>query len=130
MKANPDKCHFICNADDKVNLTVRNQEVFNSPCEKLLGVRVVSKLIFGAHTDSICKKVVLKLSTLARIAPYMDFNKKRLILKLTSHGILHYLWSADLSKNFNFIVSVFIFSQYFFQQILPGGQVWGYITIH
>ena len=45
-------------------------------------------------------------------------------LKLTSHGILHYLCSADLSKSFFLlIVSIFIFSQYFFQQILPGGKI-------
>ena len=36
-------------------------------------------------------------------------------LKLTSHVILHYLRSADLSKSFSeLIVSIFIFSQYFF----------------
>ena len=39
MKANPDKCLYICNTDDKVNLGVENHEVFNSPCEKRLGVR-------------------------------------------------------------------------------------------
>ena len=38
MKANPDKCHFICSTDDKVNITVENQKMCNSPCEKLLGV--------------------------------------------------------------------------------------------
>ena len=26
MKANPGKCHFICSADDKVNITVENQK--------------------------------------------------------------------------------------------------------
>ena len=35
---------------------------------------------------------------------------------LTSHGILHYLWSADLSKNFlQLMMPIFIFSQHFFQ---------------
>ena len=47
-------------------------------------------------------------------------------LKLTSHGILHYLCSADQSKSFSqLIVSIFIFSQYFF----PVGKVWGYLTL-
>ena len=27
MKANPDKCHFICSTDDKVNITVENQKM-------------------------------------------------------------------------------------------------------
>ena len=34
------------------------------------------------------------------------------MLKLTSHGILHYLCSADLSKSFSqLIISIFVFSQ-------------------
>ena len=39
-------------------------------------------------------------------------------LKLTSHGILHYQWLQGLSKCFSqLIMTIFIFSQYFFQQI-------------
>ena len=44
MKANPDKCYFICSTDDKVNITIENQKICNSPCEKLLSVRFDSKL--------------------------------------------------------------------------------------
>ena len=80
MKANPDKCHFICSTDDKVNITVENQKMCNSPCEKLLGVRFDSKLTFDAHINDICKKAGLKLNALARITPYMDLNKKKLLL--------------------------------------------------
>ena len=36
---------------------------------------------------------------------------------MTSHGILHYLCSADLSKSFSLlIVSIFVFSRYFFNR--------------
>ena len=40
-------------------------------------------------------------------------------LKLTSHGILHYLWSADLSKTLPFI-NIFStkFYQFFFQSMV------------
>ena len=45
--------------------------------------------------------------------------------KLTSHSILHYLWSADLWKNFDqLIMSIFIFSRYFF----PVENCW--VTTH
>ena len=80
MKANPGKCYFICSTDNKVNINVENQKLCNSPCEKLLGVRFDSKLIFDAHINDICKKAGLKLNALARITPYMDLNKKRLLL--------------------------------------------------
>ena len=39
MKANPDKYHFICSNNDKVNLIVENQIINNNKCEKLLGVK-------------------------------------------------------------------------------------------
>ena len=65
--SNPDKCHFICRADDKVNIIVENQKVCNSLCEKLLGVRFDYKFTFDAQPDEICQKASLKLSALARI---------------------------------------------------------------
>ena len=80
MKANTEKRHFICSADDKVNITVKNQKICDSLCEKLLGVRFDSKLKFDAHINDICKKASLKLNALARVTPYMDLNKKKLLL--------------------------------------------------
>ena len=85
MKADPDRCHFICSTDDKVNITVENQKICNSPCEKLLGVRFDSKLTFDAHINDICKKASLKLNALARITPYMNLNRKILLFKCVSH---------------------------------------------
>ena len=54
---------------------------------------------------------------IARIQ-FFSFGKHFSFLKLMSHGILHYLQSADLSKSFFQVMSI-IFSQYFLQQILP-----------
>ena len=51
-------------------------------------------------------------------------------MKLTSHGILHYLKPGDLSKCFTqLILPIFIFSWYFFQRILPDGKFWSYPTL-
>ena len=103
MKANPDKCHFICSTDDKVNITVENQKICNSPCEKLLGVRFDSKLTFDAHINDICKKAGLKLNALARITPYMDLNKKRLLLNaffMSQFNYCQLVWMChNLTKN-------------------------------
>ena len=81
-KINPDKCHFICSTNGKVNLIVENQMIDNSKCEKLLGVKFDYKLTFNAHIDDTCKKAGLKLNALSRIAPYKDFNKKRLLVNM------------------------------------------------
>ena len=41
MKANPDKCYFICSTNDKVNLIVQNQIIDKRKSEKLLGVNLI-----------------------------------------------------------------------------------------
>ena len=46
MKANPDKCHFICSANVKTSIMIENEQIENSNCEKLLGVFFDSKLTF------------------------------------------------------------------------------------
>ena len=84
--------------------------------------------------------VILRMDVpLIRKTPVGVFNKENqpdCFLNLKSNGILHCLWSADLSKSFSQLIEliftfpkqqflpIFIFSQYFFQQILPGGKMW------
>ena len=79
-KANPDKCHFICSSNEKLNIVIEDQTISNSNCEKLLGVLLDSKLTFKPHVDSICRKAGLKLNAISRIIPYMDFSKRRLLV--------------------------------------------------
>ena len=50
------------------------------------------------------KRHILKLMFLTLTVDELRHNIKLFfsdLLKLTSHGILHYLWSADLSKSFS-----------------------------
>ena len=63
-----------------------------------------------------------------------NFIQKFFFFKVNVHGILHYLWSADLSKSFSqLIMSIFIFSQHFLQQIfqekIVGSTYIAYIRI-
>ena len=47
-----------------------------------------------------------------------NFIQKTFFFKVNVHGMFHYLWSAGLSKSFSqLIMSIFIFSQHFLQQI-------------
>ena len=34
MKANPDKCHFICSSSVKTSIMVKNEQIRNSSCKK------------------------------------------------------------------------------------------------
>ena len=59
---------------------IENQQIYNSTCEKLLGVFFASKLAFQPHIDNICKRAAHKLNVISRITPYIDFNKRKLVV--------------------------------------------------
>ena len=46
MKANPDKGHFLCNANSEVSLTIETQKAKNSKFKKLLGIKIGVKIKF------------------------------------------------------------------------------------
>ena len=69
MKANPDKCHFLCNSNSEVSLTIEKQKIKNSKFEKLLGIKLDSNLNFNSHIHDICQKAGQKLNAISRITP-------------------------------------------------------------
>ena len=75
MKANKDKCHLIASRNEQVSMKLDNIEIENSNCERLLGVKIDSKLNFKEHLDGIIKKASRKINTLSRIAHYMNIGK-------------------------------------------------------
>ena len=55
MKANLDKCHFLCSSNIEVSLTIENRKIKNSKFKKLLGIKLDS-LNFNSHIYDICRK--------------------------------------------------------------------------
>ena len=80
MRANPDKCHFLCSSNSEVNLTIENQKIKSSKFEKLLVVKLDSKVNFNSLVHDICQKAGQKLNAISRITPYKDFAKRRLLV--------------------------------------------------
>ena len=80
MKANKDKCHLIVKGNKHVSMKLDNIEIENSNRERLLGVKIDSKLNFKEHLDGIIKEASRKYSALPRIAPYMNIEKRRLLM--------------------------------------------------
>ena len=80
MKANPDKCHFITSESKDLVINVENNQITNSKCEKLLGIKTDHRLTFTAHIDEICKKGGQKMNALSRVIPYMNITKLRSLL--------------------------------------------------
>ena len=47
----------------------------------LLDITIDCKLTFENHINNICKRGSQKLNALARVAPYMNIQKRRIIMK-------------------------------------------------
>ena len=79
MKANSDKGHLIMNCVEATTAVIDGLPINSSKTEVLLGITVDHELKFDDHVNRLCKKASLKLNALARIAPFMNVSKKRII---------------------------------------------------
>ena len=80
MKSNADKCHLLVSTNNAINIKIRNIDINNSTCKKLLGVRFDYKLTFDDHISEFCKKASRKIHALARVTPYINIAKKRILM--------------------------------------------------
>ena len=80
MQANADKCHVLISTDQKLHVNIGTLQIENSKCEKLLGVNIDSKLSFEKHLNIICGKARAKISALGRVAPFMNIEKRKMIM--------------------------------------------------
>ena len=56
------------------------RRVYNSQSKKLLGVTFDNKSKFEKHINTICQKANRKLNAHARITPYMELTKRRILM--------------------------------------------------
>ena len=104
MKANADKCHFLSNSNSEVSLTIETQKVKSSKFEKLLGIKLDSKLNFNSHIHGICQKAGQKLNAISRITPYLDLAKRRLLVNTFFYSQFNYcqlVWMCHNRTNNN-----------------------------
>ena len=96
MKASADKCHLLVTRDTDVTAKIGEFDVKNSR-EKLLGVKIDSKLSFENHVSSLCKKASQKLHALARVVNFMDLAKRKSLMK------------AFITSQFNYCPLIWMF---------------------
>ena len=77
MKAYISKCHLLVNKKDEVTIRIGDTEIKNSEYEKLLGIKVDTKLNFNEHLNDIISKANCKVNALSRVMPYMSISKKK-----------------------------------------------------
>ena len=64
MKANQDKYDLIVSKSENISMHIGPFEIKNTICEKLLGIKVDSRLNFNEHLDSMIKKTNRKINAL------------------------------------------------------------------
>ena len=80
-KLNTGKSHLLLSSSSRANTTIDNSYIESEDEQVLLGITIDSNLTFENHINSICKKASQELNALARIAPYMNIQKRRTIMK-------------------------------------------------
>ena len=80
FKGNPDKYHLLVSTNEKTKINIGEFSIENSDCEKLLGVMIDNKMTFDRHVCDMCKKANRKINALARIAPFININKRRILM--------------------------------------------------
>ena len=81
FKSNEDKCKLILNINAEQFILVGKVSIYNSTETKLRGVTFDSALKFDAHVSKLCKKPNQKLHALLRVSMYMNYEKRRIIMK-------------------------------------------------
>ena len=64
-----------------ISANINEFEIESSKKEKLIGTSIDTALFFEYHMTSLCKKASQKFHVLARVAHYMDFEKRRSLMK-------------------------------------------------
>ena len=79
MKVNTSNSHLLLLGNSRATATIDNSYIESEDDKVLLGITIDSSLTFENHINGICKKASQKLNALARIAPYMNIQKRRTI---------------------------------------------------
>ena len=70
IKAKQDKCLLIGSKNENVSMHTGPFEIKNTICQKLVGIKVDSRLNFNEHLDG-SRKASRKINVLSRIKPLM-----------------------------------------------------------
>ena len=80
MKANSDKSHLLLSCNEPSTLVIDGSSI-EINTEVLLGITIDKDLKFDDYVNNLCKKACQKLNALARLAPYMNVEIRRIVMK-------------------------------------------------
>ena len=82
MKAKSHKSHLLLSCNEPSTLVIDGSSIGTNIKEVLFGITIDRALKFDDHVNSLCKKACYLLSALAHLAPYMNLEEKRIIMKV------------------------------------------------
>ena len=109
MKVNTDKIHLLVSGNVRATAKIDNINIESENEQVLLGITIDSNLTFENHIHNIFKRASQKLNALAKIAPSMNMQKRRIIMKFfvtSQFGYYPLIWmfrSRRLSNKINSI---------------------------
>ena len=81
MKDNTRNSHLLVSGSARATANGDNNYTESEKDQVLLGITIDSNLTFENHINNICKRVSQKLNALAKVAPYINIQKRRIIMK-------------------------------------------------
>ena len=90
MKANLNKYHLLLSITDGFRFKISETVIRNSNSKKLLGVTFDNKLKLEKHIITICPRANRKLNALARLTPYMELGKRRMLMNAFFNSQFNY----------------------------------------
>ena len=80
MMANAEKCYVQLSFVEDHTIAIDGLTVTNFNCEKLSEVQFDDHLKFYIYIEKLYKNANRKLHALARVTPYIDLSKKRILM--------------------------------------------------
>ena len=109
MKVNTGKSHLLVSGNARSKAKIDNNYTESEKEQVLLGITIDSNLTFENHINNICKKVSQKLNALARVARYMNTQKRRKIMNFfvtSQFGYCPLIWMFHSRRLNNKINSI------------------------
>ena len=109
MKVNTENIHLLVSGNVRATAKIYNINIESEKEQVLLGITIDSNLTFENHIHNIFKRASQKLNALAKIAPSMNMQKRRIIMKFfvtSQFGYYPLIWmfrSRRLSNKINSI---------------------------
>ena len=80
LKANARKWNLLISSGENIHVNTGTSQIKNSDCERLLGIDIDCTVTFKSHINQICSKAREQIKVLARIVPFLNKRKRKLLM--------------------------------------------------